>query len=111
MNHLKSLWANLTASLWFVPSVIVLGAILLAVGLIELSAAVDRDTLLKYPRLFGAGAEGSRGMRAAIGGSMMTVAGVTFSLTLAALRMPTEPEARRSTSWATLPIIHRAMSL
>ncbi len=85
MNKLKSLWVNLTSSLWFVPGVIVLVAILLAVGLIELSVAVDRRALLKYPRLFGAGAEGSRGMLAAIGGSMMTVAGVTFSLTLAAL--------------------------
>lgn len=81
----KRLWANLTSSLWFVPSLLVLGSIAIAFTLIEVDGRISREMLTKYPRLFGAGADGSRGMLTAIGGSMMTVAGVTFSLTLAAL--------------------------
>ena len=38
----------------------------LAVALIEVDSRVSRELLAEYPRLFGAGAEGSRGMLAAI---------------------------------------------
>ena len=41
----------------------------------------------RWPRLFGAGAEGSRGLLAAIASSMITVAGVTFSITIVALAL------------------------
>ncbi|MBA2647648.1 MAG: DUF2254 domain-containing protein, partial [Pyrinomonadaceae bacterium] len=85
MNKLKRLWNELRSSLWFVPGLIVLGSIAVAFALIEVDSRISREMLIKYPRLFGAGAAGSRGMLTAIGGSMMTVAGVTFSLTLAAL--------------------------
>jgi len=85
MNKLKQLWSSLRSSLWFVPGLIVLGSIAVAFALIEVDSRISREMLIKYPRLFGAGADGSRGMLTAIGGSMMTVAGVTFSLTLAAL--------------------------
>ena len=40
-----------------------------------------------WPRLFGAGAEGARQMLSTIAGSMMTVVGVTFSMTLVALAL------------------------
>ena len=40
-----------------------------------------------WPRLFGAGAAGARGMLATIAGSMMTVVGVTFSMTLMTLAL------------------------
>ncbi len=38
----------------------------------------------RWPRLFGAGAEGARAMLSAIASSMITVAGVTFSITVVA---------------------------
>jgi uncharacterized membrane protein len=63
----------------------VLGAVVMAVGLIELDERLGRELLANWPRLFGAGAEGSRGMLSAIATSMITVAGVTFSITVAAL--------------------------
>jgi uncharacterized membrane protein len=40
-----------------------------------------------WPRLFGAGAAGARGMLATIAGSMMTVVGVTYSMTLMTLAL------------------------
>lgn len=81
----RQLWATLRASLWFIPGTIVAAAVVLAFGLIELSASVDAAAYARMPRLFGAGADGARGMLSTIAGSVITVAGVTFSLTIAAL--------------------------
>ena len=86
-HRARSLWIALTSSLWFIPGTIVAGAVLAAVVLVELSAAIDAEALARLPRLFGAGAAGSREMLSTIAGSVITVAGVTFSITIAALAM------------------------
>ncbi len=78
-------WQRLTGSLWFIPALMTAGAALLAVGLIEAEALIRDEALERFPRLFGAGAESSRTMLAAIAGSMITVAGVTFSITVVAV--------------------------
>lgn len=88
MNRLRSGWEDLRASLWFVPALIVVLAVLLAIGLIELDPFTSRQHLTeRWPRLFGAGAEGARGLLSAIASSMITVAGVTFSITVVALAL------------------------
>jgi len=87
MNKLKQLWSNLRSSLWFLPSLIVAASVVLAVALIESGSAVSDQWLARWPRLFGAGAAGARGMLSTIAGSMMSVVGVTFSMTLVALAM------------------------
>jgi len=87
MNNLKLLWSNLRSSLWFLPSLIVAASVVLAVALIEADSAVSDQWLARWPRLFGAGAAGARGMLSTIAGSMMSVVGVTFSMTLVALSM------------------------
>ncbi|MEJ7758313.1 MAG: DUF2254 domain-containing protein [Gemmatimonadaceae bacterium] len=81
----RQLWLTLLGSLWFIPSAMVAGSVALAVVLIELSVHVDVATVARMPRLFGAGADGARGMLSTIAGSIITVAGVAFSLTIAAL--------------------------
>lgn len=85
MPDLLGVWTRLRDSLWFVPSLIVLAAVLLAIGMVELSALAPSEALERWPRLFGAGADGSRSMLSAIAGSMITVAGVTFSITMVAV--------------------------
>ena len=91
MNKLKQLWSNLRSSFWFMPSLIVLVSIIFAVALIETDSAGSDRWLARWPRLFGAGAEGARGMMSTIAGSMMSVVGVTFSMTLLALAPGFEP--------------------
>jgi uncharacterized membrane protein len=87
-SKVQDVWERLRSSLWFVPTVIVTSAIAAAVLLIELDAVTQRELLTeRWPRLFGAGAEGSRGLLSAIAGSMITVAGVTFSITVVALTL------------------------
>ena len=87
MSRLKRLWSNLRGSFWFVPSLIVAGSMVLAVALIDADSAASRTWLARWPRLFGAGAAGARGMLSTIAGSMMTVVGVTFSMTLVTLAL------------------------
>lgn len=85
MLKLKTLLIELRSSLWFLPTLIVLGSGVLAVAFIELDSRFSFKLLTNFPRLFGAGAEGSRGMLSSIAGSMITVASVTFSITIVAL--------------------------
>ncbi len=87
MNKLKRLWSNLRGSFWFVPSLIVAGSIVFAVVLVDADSAGSRAWLARWPRLFGAEAAGARDMLSTIAGSMMTVVGVTFSMTLVTLTL------------------------
>ncbi len=85
MQKIINFWYALRSSLWFVPGLMIIGSILLALILIESQSYIKSEWLLNYPRLFGLGADGSRGMLTAIAGSMLTVAALAFSLTLTAL--------------------------
>lgn len=87
MHTLRNLFEALRSSLWFIPMLLLSGAVALAVGLVEVDSNISRERLTDWPRLFGAGAEGSRGLLSAIAGSMITVAGVTFSITVVALAL------------------------
>ncbi len=87
INKIKYFGSNLRASFWFLPSLIVAFSIVLALALIDLDASGGQDWMDNWPRLFGAGAAGARGMLATIAGSMTTVVGVTFSMTLVALTL------------------------
>ncbi len=88
MHNLRNVLENLRSSLWFVPTLLVTGAVVLAVGLVEVDSYLVRERHTEqWPRVFGAGAEGSRGLLSAIAGSMITVAGVTFSITVVALAL------------------------
>lgn len=88
MTKLLHLWDDPRSSLWFVPALIVLGAVVLAVGVIEFDTTAEYGQWMqRWPRVFGVGASGARGMLAAIASSMVTVAGVTFSITVVALAL------------------------
>ncbi len=87
MNKLKQLWSDLRSNFWFMPSLIVLASIALAVTLIQSDSAGSDRWLNQWPRLFGAGAEGARGMMSTIAGSMMSIVGVSFSMILVVLAL------------------------
>jgi uncharacterized membrane protein len=88
MSRLKAIWLQIQDSLWFVPSLITIGSIILAFGLIELDRrVVDTEYIGEYFFIFGAGSTGARGMLTAIAQSIMTVTGVVFSVTIIALQL------------------------
>ncbi|MCF6158033.1 MAG: DUF2254 domain-containing protein [wastewater metagenome] len=87
MEKLRQYWYNVHSSFWFIPGLIIIVSIALAIGLIKADPFIDRQMLDRWPRLFGVGVEGSRALLEAIASSMITVAGTVFSITLVALAL------------------------
>lgn len=84
-NLLIQLWDRLRSSLWFVPSLLVSGMIALAIVLVYGIDTLNETIVEYFPKILGAGADGARGLLTAIASSMITVAGVTFSITIVVL--------------------------
>jgi uncharacterized membrane protein len=84
MGRLRHLWSHLSASYWFVPSVMMAGAAALALAMVWADV-----NLLGPPSgalwLYTGGPEGARAMLATIAGSVITVAGVGFSIAIVTL--------------------------
>jgi uncharacterized membrane protein len=87
MNRLRQLFNDARSSFWFVPSLVVVDGMVAALALIEADAVWGDRWLALAPRLFGAGAEGARQMLSTLAGSMMSLMGITFSMTLVALAL------------------------
>lgn len=87
ITKLRHWWQEMQSSFWFLPAVMVLDAVVLATLLIILDASVDLQVVERWPLLFGAGAAGARGLLTAVASSMVTVAGVVFSITIVALSL------------------------
>lgn len=87
MNKLRKLWLDLNSSLWFLPLLIVAGSIVLALVLVEFDKKIGDHWLNGYPSLFGVEPSGSRDMLATVAGSMITVAGIVFSIVIVALSL------------------------
>ena len=87
MNRLTRTWLTLRSSLWFVPSLLVLAGVLLALALIRLDLYLPGQATEGYARLLTTSPEGARAMLQAIAGSMVTVAGVVFSITIVTLSL------------------------
>jgi uncharacterized membrane protein len=86
-TKLLNFWENLRSTYWFLPSLLAALAIVLSVVTVEL------DEYLLYGRtdglrwLYAGGPEGARSLLSTVAGSMITVAGVTFSITIVALTL------------------------
>ena len=81
----KAFLIALRTSMWFIPTLMVGGAILLAYTCIGIDHASAADFARNYPQPFAGGADSVRLMLSTIAASMITVSGITFSLTIAAL--------------------------
>ncbi len=73
-------------SLWFIPGLWVIGCTFAAFGLVVLDTATPQIAS-ELPLVFGGGPEGARGLLSSIASSMITVAGVVFSITIVALQL------------------------
>ncbi|MEF2072828.1 DUF2254 domain-containing protein [Consotaella aegiceratis] len=83
--YLLQTYERVRASYWFLPSLMALGAIVLAFLLIELDLRLPADIYGDSPFLFATQPDGARAVLGAIGGSMIGVAGTVFSVTMAAV--------------------------
>lgn len=82
------IWEILTTNFWFLPLLIILSAIASSYGLIRLDRTVDVSDFPEFYRLYyTSGADGARAVLSTIASSMMTVAGIVFSITIVALTL------------------------
>lgn len=75
----------LGSSYWFVPTIMALGAVLLAGGMVTLDAMLGSSWMGDYSWIYASHPDGARQVLSSVGGSMITVAGTVFSVTIAAV--------------------------
>lgn len=80
---------KLRASFWLVPSLMFLAALVLALLLPWVDGRYGDEISNSAGWVFGGEAEGARAMLSTIAGSMMTVGGVVFSITILTLTLAT----------------------
>ena len=86
--RLLRFWDTLRASYWFLPGLLTLTAIGASQGVVALDRALYGTEVGLMGWLHGAGEpEGARALLSTIAGSMITVAGVTFSILVVALSL------------------------
>lgn len=78
---------NLRASFWFLPTVMVFAAVGAAVLCVQLDRWMVEWLGESYSEYFGMTEQGGRDLLAAIASSMITVAGITFSITIVTLSL------------------------
>lgn len=83
--RLSRFWDTLRSGYWFIPAVMALVAIGLSFLGQELDERYKFDVQMELPWFFTGGTEGARAVLSVIAGSMITVAGVVFSVTIVAL--------------------------
>jgi len=85
---LSNKWDELRGSFWFLPTLMVIAAIGLSLLTIHLDrATAHQNWVATLGWTFSRGPEGSRALLATVAGSMMTIASVTFSITIVALQL------------------------
>ena len=79
-----ALWDNVSSSYWFIPSLMSVGAVALSLVLIDVDGRVGPDWM-DGVSLYANKPDGARAVLSTIAGSMIGVAGVTFSITIASV--------------------------
>lgn len=89
MKNIKlgKMWDSLHSSYWFVPTLMAGLAIALAFGMLSLDRAGKSGPIEKLAWIYTGGPDGARTLLSTIAGSMITVAGTAFSITIVALTL------------------------
>lgn len=89
LNHLKKFWDDLRGSYWFIPSLMSLAAFLVSHLLVANDSYLQQTFFKSLDWIYLTQPEGARTVLSTIAGSMITVAGVTFSITIASVAYAT----------------------
>ncbi|MCB9732626.1 MAG: DUF2254 domain-containing protein [Deltaproteobacteria bacterium] len=84
-GKLYALWDRLRSSYWFIPTLMTLLALGLSLGFVALDDAIGQDWARGIDFLHANKPEGARALLQTVAGSMIGVAGVTFSITIASV--------------------------
>ena len=85
--RLLNLWGRVRSSYWFVPTLMALLAVGLSILMIILDSRVNPEFVGSLTWIYLNQPEGARALLSTVAGSMITVAGVTFSIVMVALSL------------------------
>lgn len=85
INRLMQIVDTLAGSYWFIPAVMALLAFVTALYLTQAQWVLDLRSTEAFAWAFNLQGEGARSIMATVAGSMITVAGVTFSITISSI--------------------------
>lgn len=83
-------WEYLRGTYWAVPSAMAVAAVALFVGAIKMDETAAASVLEQRLWAYTGGADGARAVLSTIAASMITVAGVTFSITIVVLTLASQ---------------------
>jgi uncharacterized membrane protein len=86
-SKFAEVWHSLRDSIWFLPGLMTLTAALLSAVTLHLDQRLDIETAHGSPYLFTGAADGARSVLTVIGQTIITVAGVVFSVTITTLAL------------------------
>lgn len=86
-TRLLNFWLKIRSSMWFIPSLLTLSAIALACLTIAADHSVVVTSWMGDQLLYTLGPAGARTFLATVAGSVITIAGVAFSITIVALTL------------------------
>ncbi|NJM06913.1 DUF2254 domain-containing protein [Candidatus Gracilibacteria bacterium] len=86
-SRLATIRDKLRTSFWFVPALMSVAAAILAFVTLFIDARLGEDGLSRLTWLYSGGPEGARSLLSTVASSSITVAGTTFSITIAALSL------------------------
>ena len=86
-TRLLNVWEALSTSLWFVPTIMATAAIVMSFVSVGWDAKVNAKLARSLSWLWSGGPDGARSLLSTIAGSMMTVTGVVFSITMVTLTL------------------------
>ena len=79
MTRLRLLWDEVQASYWYLPTLMAIGAALIYIAAIQLERTLGTELVQSLGWTYTGDADAARGVLSAIAGTVMTVAGTTFS--------------------------------
>jgi YihY family inner membrane protein len=87
LHWLRAYWERIQASYWFLPAVMTAAAAALAFATVRVDEGMQYDWVDQLGWIYTRGPDGARAVLSTIAGSMITVAGVVFSVTIVALSL------------------------
>jgi uncharacterized membrane protein len=85
--RLAHVWTSLLSTYWFVPSLMAVGGVVLALSILAVDKRLESETVQGLRFVYSGGPEGSRTVLNAIATTTMNTAGVAFTVTIAALSL------------------------
>jgi uncharacterized membrane protein len=80
-------WTSLRSTYWFIPAIMALAAGVLAIASVQADRYLAGSSVERLGWIYSGGPEGARAVLSVVAGSVMSTAGVTFSITIAALSL------------------------